>query len=111
MLEEFKNRLPEKIVVYLNEQKVTCLTDAAILADEFLLTHNSVFSPPVCRDPIPIGQSPRSPKIHVVAPMLLLLTLRNGSVSIAMSRVTSSRSVLPFSAQSYCGSDITWGGG
>ena len=44
LLEESKNRLPEKIVIYLNEQKVTCFTDAAVLADEFLLTDKSVFS-------------------------------------------------------------------
>ncbi|KAK0141255.1 hypothetical protein N1851_021770 [Merluccius polli] len=62
VLEEFKNRLPEKIVIYLSEQKVTCVTDAAVLADEYLLTHKSVFSPPVCHDLVPIGRSPRSPK-------------------------------------------------
>ena len=62
VVEEFKNRLPEKIVIYLSEQKVTRVTDAAVLADEFLLTHKSVFSPPVGHDLGPIGWSPRSPK-------------------------------------------------
>lgn len=44
LLEEFKSCVPERIVVYLNEQKVTSLTSAAVLADEFVLTHRSVFS-------------------------------------------------------------------
>ena len=50
VLEEVKNRLPERIVIYLSEQKVTRVTEAAVLADEFLWTHKSVFSPPVCHD-------------------------------------------------------------
>ncbi len=45
LLEDFKNSLPESIVVHLNEQKVSKLFDAAILADEFVLTHKTVFSP------------------------------------------------------------------
>lgn len=36
LVEEFKNCVPEKIVVYLNEQKVTSLSEAAIFADEFV---------------------------------------------------------------------------
>ncbi|KAL0153953.1 hypothetical protein M9458_050710 [Cirrhinus mrigala] len=44
LLEEFKNCLPSNIVVYLNEQKVTSLANAAVLADEFVLTHKNVFS-------------------------------------------------------------------
>ncbi|XP_027141960.1 uncharacterized protein LOC113747241 [Larimichthys crocea] len=43
LLEEFKNCLPERIVVYLNEQKVLSLSAASILADEYVLTHKSVF--------------------------------------------------------------------
>uniref|UniRef100_A0A671UCI0 Gypsy retrotransposon integrase-like protein 1 n=1 Tax=Sparus aurata TaxID=8175 RepID=A0A671UCI0_SPAAU len=43
LLEEFKNRVPERTVVYLNEQKVSTLQQAAILADEFALTHKSSF--------------------------------------------------------------------
>lgn len=46
----------------MNEQKVTCLTDAAVLADEFLLMHKSAFSSPVSRDSVTVGQGPRSPK-------------------------------------------------
>lgn len=43
LLEEFKNSLPERLVVYINEQKVLKLSDAAVLADEFVLTHKTVF--------------------------------------------------------------------
>ncbi len=45
LLEEFKNCLTEKIVVYLNEQKVSSLSEAAVFSDEFVLTHRVVFSP------------------------------------------------------------------
>jgi len=48
MLEEFKNCVLERTVVNLNEQKVSTLQQAATLADEFALTHKSVFSQ---RDP------------------------------------------------------------
>lgn len=40
---EFKTCLPEKIVVYLNEQKVELLSKAAVCADEFVLTHRVAF--------------------------------------------------------------------
>lgn len=43
LLEDFKQCLPEKMVLYLNEQKVTTLSQAAVLADEFVLTHKNVF--------------------------------------------------------------------
>lgn len=49
LLEEFKSCLDERIVVYLNEQKVDCLSKAAVCADEFVLTHRSVFSSPSAR--------------------------------------------------------------
>ena len=41
LLEEFKNSLPERLMVYLNEQKVASLSHAAVLADEFVLTHKT----------------------------------------------------------------------
>ncbi len=44
LLEDFKKCLPERIVVYINEQKVTKLSSAAVLADKFVLTHRTVFS-------------------------------------------------------------------
>ncbi|KAK0138506.1 hypothetical protein N1851_024967 [Merluccius polli] len=39
LLEDFKNCLPEAVAVYLNEQEVQKLDEAAVLADEFVLTH------------------------------------------------------------------------
>ncbi|XDV36854.1 hypothetical protein PO909_006570 [Leuciscus waleckii] len=45
LLEEFKGCLSDRIVVYLNEQKVTTLShQAAVLSDEFVLTHKNVFA-------------------------------------------------------------------
>ncbi len=38
LIEDFKNSLPDKIVVYLNEKKVSILAEAAVSADEFVLT-------------------------------------------------------------------------
>ncbi len=43
LLEEFKNCVPANIVVYLNEQKVTSLANAAVLADKFVDTRMSFF--------------------------------------------------------------------
>ena len=44
LLEEFKNCLPERTTVYLNEQKVSTIQQAATLADEFTLVHKTVFN-------------------------------------------------------------------
>ena len=63
LLEEFKKCLPERIVVYLNEQKESSVTKAAVLADEFILTHKSVFSMPApCGSDMPERRN-RSPKL------------------------------------------------
>lgn len=43
LVEEFKKCLPERVVVYLNEQKVNTLSSAAVLADEYVLTHKFAF--------------------------------------------------------------------
>lgn len=43
LLEDFKQCLPERMVLYLNEQKVTTFSQAAVLADEFVLTHRHIF--------------------------------------------------------------------
>ncbi|KAK0140312.1 hypothetical protein N1851_022787 [Merluccius polli] len=43
-MEEFKNSLSERVVTYLNEQKPVKLADAAVLVDEFVLTHKQHFS-------------------------------------------------------------------
>lgn len=45
LLEDFKKNLPDKVVVYLNEQKATTIAEASVLADEFVLTHRSMFVP------------------------------------------------------------------
>ncbi|KAK0156645.1 hypothetical protein N1851_000121 [Merluccius polli] len=47
LLEDFKKCLPERIVVYLNEPKAVSLSQAAVFADEFALTHKSAFLSPV----------------------------------------------------------------
>lgn len=39
LLEEFRNCLPDKICTYINEQKVKTVADAAVLAEEYVLTH------------------------------------------------------------------------
>ena len=44
LLEEFKRCLPDRIVVHLNEQRVASMSEAAIFADEFVLSHKSVFN-------------------------------------------------------------------
>nr|XP_033962443.1 uncharacterized protein LOC117464021 [Pseudochaenichthys georgianus] len=59
LLEDFKNSLPERMVIFLNEQKVTSLAKAAVLADEFMLTHKTVFSSPLRPDRVSISQTGR----------------------------------------------------
>lgn len=44
LLEEFKSCIPEHIVVYMNEQKVSSWSAVSVLADEFVLTHKNVFT-------------------------------------------------------------------
>ena len=39
------NCVPEKTVTHLNEQNVSSLSEAAVVADEFALTYQSVFLP------------------------------------------------------------------
>ncbi len=61
LLEEFKNCVPERVVVYLNEQKVSSLSQASVFADEFALTHKNVFTP-VRSDktaPVPLSNQSR----------------------------------------------------
>ncbi len=43
LLEEFKGCISDRIAVYINEQKVSSLSNASVLADEFTLTHKTVF--------------------------------------------------------------------
>lgn len=41
--EEFKSCIPEAVCVYLKEREVKISDEAAILADEFVLTHKTCF--------------------------------------------------------------------
>ena len=43
VLEQFENSVTDRIATYINEHKVQTAYDAAILADEFVLTHTSTF--------------------------------------------------------------------
>lgn len=45
LLEEFNNCLPDLMVVYFNEQKVKPLFSAAVLANDYVLSHKNVFLP------------------------------------------------------------------
>ncbi len=45
LLEDFKSCILENVVVPLNEQRVANLSNAAVVADEFVLTHRTVFPP------------------------------------------------------------------
>lgn len=42
-LEQFKNCVPETVATYLNERKVKTPQEAAVLADEYILTHKCTF--------------------------------------------------------------------
>ena len=50
LLEEFTNCISDKIALYLNKQKVTSSSETAVLADEFVLTHKTVFPSSRCLD-------------------------------------------------------------
>lgn len=39
VLEQFKNIVPERLAIYINEHKVKTAAEAAVLADEYVLTH------------------------------------------------------------------------
>ena len=39
LIEEFKDGLPDAVAMYINEQRATTLDKAAVLADEYVLTH------------------------------------------------------------------------
>lgn len=80
LLEEFKSCLPEHIVVYLNEQKVAFLTNASMMADEFVLTYKSVFSS--------IRTEPLSSSLH--------LNLHFYEIRITQNRLKSIASVFTF---------------
>ncbi|KAL0153020.1 hypothetical protein M9458_051619 [Cirrhinus mrigala] len=62
LIEDFKNSLPDKIVVYLNEKKVSTLAEAAVCADEFVLTHKNVFLTSGRREPFHFMNSDKNLK-------------------------------------------------
>ncbi|XP_030271730.1 uncharacterized protein LOC115581049 isoform X3 [Sparus aurata] len=70
LLEDFKGALPERMVMFLNDQKVTSLPKAAVLADEFVLTHKSVFvsssRPDRASAPRPVRPDPGYPSLEKV---------------------------------------------
>ncbi|XP_071061311.1 uncharacterized protein [Pseudochaenichthys georgianus] len=70
LLEEFKNCVPERTVVYLNEQRVTTLQQAATLADESALIHRSVLFQ---QDPPQRDTYRRAPDIDVPCASVPLL--------------------------------------
>ncbi len=43
LIEKFKYCVPERTALYLNEQKVSTVQQAAVLADEYTLMHKTVF--------------------------------------------------------------------
>lgn len=44
LLEDFKSCVPESLVVHLNEKRISKPSEAAILADKFILSHRTVFA-------------------------------------------------------------------
>ncbi|XP_013856451.1 uncharacterized protein LOC106512364 [Austrofundulus limnaeus] len=42
VLEQFKNVIPDRVATYINEHKVKSAAKAAVLADEYILTHKAV---------------------------------------------------------------------
>ncbi len=46
VLEHFRNSVPENIAVYISEHKNKNVTEAAVLADKYVLTHKRTFGEP-----------------------------------------------------------------
>uniref|UniRef100_A0A3B1IW77 Gypsy retrotransposon integrase-like protein 1 n=1 Tax=Astyanax mexicanus TaxID=7994 RepID=A0A3B1IW77_ASTMX len=60
LLEEFKNCLPERVVTYLNERSAVSVSQAAVQADEFVLTHRQTFRSPVVKVESALGSSAKN---------------------------------------------------
>lgn len=69
LLEDFKNTLSDKIVVHLNEQKVNTLAQAAVSADEFVMTHKNVFVSSVRRESSQFGAEKNSKTVKTTIPI------------------------------------------
>uniref|UniRef100_A0A3B3BUU0 Gypsy retrotransposon integrase-like protein 1 n=1 Tax=Oryzias melastigma TaxID=30732 RepID=A0A3B3BUU0_ORYME len=80
LLEDFKNALPERLVVFLNEQKVSSLSKAAVLADEFVLTHRNVFGAlrPQSKPEPPFSRPNDRPKPPTSPPRLCFFCHKKG---------------------------------
>lgn len=64
VLEQFKQSVCDYITTYINEHKITCPSEAAVLADEYLLTHKSIYCKQHCR--VTFQKSvPLSPELEV----------------------------------------------
>ncbi len=97
MLEDFKNCLPEVVSVYLNEQKSVTLEQAAILADEFALTHKVNFGDKQVES-LSKGQNNRF-QLSFLFPLLLrswlvIVQLQKGSVFIVKKQIILFETVL-----------------
>ena len=53
LVEDFKNCLPERIVTHINDRKALNVSEAAVLADEYVLTHKDRYD----RPQPPLGRS------------------------------------------------------
>ncbi len=90
VLEDFKGFLPEKVVMFLNEQKVTSLSKAAVLADD-------CFNPQKCvcafLPPTSVSRPMRPDSSHSASQKRLKdchhLHMRFVSVSVVTRKVTS----------------------
>lgn len=64
-LEQFKNCVPDYIATYINERKVTTPQAAAVLEDEYTLTHETTFvSPDLKRQPRFYERTKKSVGVH-----------------------------------------------
>lgn len=67
VLKQFKNIVPERLATFINEHKIKTAAEAAVLADEYVLTHKvkidcSQYSNSHVRDerrPLPFNGSPK----------------------------------------------------
>ncbi len=78
LLEEFKGCISDRIAVYINEQKVSSLSNASVLADEFTLTHKTVLLP----EPKKFLQIPLLRRTRHVLSLLAQKVGKRGSVFI-----------------------------
>jgi len=83
LVEEFKACVPTSIKMYIDEQKAGTLHQAAVLADDYSLTHRSAF--------VPTGSSgsasnkdDRSTTLYLVIPKCCLVSITINMIMIGM---------------------------